>query len=169
MDQVNSPLSRCTSGATPIINFSKSAVNPGQTWLYLWCKPGISQHTPCLCCRGWTQKAAQDPFLHHYAAASLVKIHIQVGKDFCSTSSFPIQSLPFASEAHPAETVLSLFPASSQAVNFRLSQTSCFSASRALCPPCARRGRHQPCQHQNRPRESTHPGDADLSPSRLSA
>jgi len=57
------------------------------------------------------------------------------GKNFCCTSSFPLQSLLFASETHPAKTVLCLSPSSSQALNFWLSQTSCFSASRVLCSP----------------------------------
>lgn len=43
-------------------------------------------------------------------------------------------SVPFACDAHPAKSVLSLPPAPSQAVNFWLSQTSCSSVSRALCP-----------------------------------
>lgn len=50
------------------------------------------------------------PGWHSYAGASFVKIRIQVGKGFCCMSSFPVQSLAFASEAHPAKTVLSLSP-----------------------------------------------------------
>lgn len=50
------------------------------------------------------------------------------GKQFCPTSCFPIQSLPFAAEAHPAKSTLCLrsFPAVTSEL---------FPCERGLCPP----------------------------------
>lgn len=86
---------------------------------------------------GWTQNAAQDLFLSGAATQvlALLKSTSRWGEHSCCTSSIPIQSLPFPSEANPAKTVLSPSPSSIQAINFWLSQTSCFLVSRALCSP----------------------------------
>lgn len=71
------------------------------------------------------------------AGVSSVKVHVQVEKHFRCPSSFPIHSLPFASDTHPAKPVRSL-PLSLPA---RLLISGCHkravSRSRALCPPSA--------------------------------
>lgn len=88
------------------IDFSKSAANPAQTWQFvvqIWKElskiAAVNMEQPHVRDCGaapspsmleWLgTEGSPRPGWCSYAGASFVKIHIQVGKHFCCTSSFP--------------------------------------------------------------------------------